>query len=69
MERKVIAPPSFAELEKRIRGRGTDADAAIQRRLDRARTELEAQQEFDAVVINDDLQIALSELEALMGLT
>ena len=64
-----LAPPSFAELEKRIRGRGTDADAAIQRRLDRARTELEAQQEFDAVVINDDLQIALSELEALMELT
>ena len=64
-----LAPPSFGELEQRIRGRGTDAEAAIVKRLDRARTELEAQQEFDAVVINDDLETALGDLERLMGLT
>ncbi|WP_114994723.1 guanylate kinase [Synechococcus sp. UW179A] len=63
-----LAPPSFEELEQRIRGRGTEAEAAIAKRLDRARTELKAQQEFDAVVVNDDLQTALNNLERLMGL-
>lgn len=63
-----LAPPSFEELERRIRGRGTDAEAAIQRRLERARIELAAQSEFDAVVVNDDLDRALAELERLMGL-
>ena len=63
-----LAPPSFEELERRIRGRGTDSEEAIQRRLTRAREELEAQQEFDAVVINDDLESALNQVETLMGL-
>ena len=64
-----LAPPSFEELEERIRGRGTEAEAAILKRLDRARIELQAQQEFDAVVINDDLETALIDLERLMELT
>jgi guanylate kinase len=63
-----LAPPSFEELERRIKGRATESADAIQRRLDRARTELDAQSEFDAVVVNDDLDTALSELENLMGL-
>ena len=63
-----IAPPSFEELERRIRGRGSDAEAAIERRLARAQVELEASAEFDAVVVNDDLELALSELEARIGL-
>ena len=63
-----LAPPSFEELEQRIRGRGTEMEAAIANRLDRARTELKAQQEFDAVVINDDLDTALIDLERLMEL-
>ncbi|MFN6133630.1 MAG: guanylate kinase [Synechococcaceae cyanobacterium] len=64
-----IAPPSFAELERRIRGRGSDAAAAIERRLERARVELEASGEFDAVVVNDDLEQALAELETRIGLS
>ena len=64
-----LAPPSFGELERRIRGRGTESAEAIQRRLDRARAELDAQSEFDAVVVNDDLEAAFSELEVLMGLS
>ena len=64
-----LAPPSFEELEQRIRGRGTDAEEAIQRRLQRAEEELRAQGEFDAVVINDDLDIALEALEQLMQLS
>ena len=64
-----LAPPSFEELERRIRGRGTDAEEAIQRRLQRAEEELRAQGEFDAVVINDDLDTALEALEQLMQLS
>jgi guanylate kinase len=64
-----IKPPSFAELERRIRGRGTDSDEAIARRLERATVELEAESEFDAVLVNADLETALTELEHLMGLS
>ncbi|MBM5815076.1 MAG: guanylate kinase [Cyanobacteria bacterium K_Offshore_surface_m2_239] len=63
-----VAPPSFAELERRIRGRGTDAEEAIARRLARAREELAAAAEFDAVLVNDDLTAAGRELERLLGL-
>ncbi|MCP9882487.1 guanylate kinase [Cyanobium sp. Alchichica 3B3-8F6] len=63
-----VEPPSFAELERRIRGRGTDSEEAIGRRLERARVELAAAPEFDAVLVNGDLDAALAELERLMGL-
>jgi len=63
-----VEPPSFAELERRIRGRGTDSEEAIGRRLERARVELAAAPEFDAVLVNGDLNAALVELERLMGL-
>jgi len=62
-----VAPPSFAELERRIRGRGTDSEEAILRRLARANEELEAAAEFDAVLVNADLETALLELEGLMA--
>ncbi len=64
----LIKPPSFEELERRIRGRGTDGEEAIQKRLARARVELEAEAEFDAVLVNGDLEAAVAELERLMGL-
>tara|TARA_Y100001968_G_scaffold314963_1_gene340986 strand:- start:5433 stop:5996 length:564 start_codon:yes stop_codon:yes gene_type:complete len=60
-----IAPPSFVELEKRIRGRGTEIEEDIQKRLQRALEELNAINEFDAVVINDSFDKALSELDRL----
>jgi guanylate kinase len=63
-----VAPPSLEELERRIRGRGTEGEEAIQRRLARARQELAAAKEFDAVLINDDLETAGRDLERLMGL-
>lgn len=63
-----LQPPSFEELERRIRGRGTDSEAAISQRLERARVELAAAAEFDAVVVNADLHVALAELERLMEL-
>ncbi|HYP03855.1 MAG TPA: guanylate kinase [Cyanobium sp.] len=64
----LIRPPSFAELERRIRGRGADSEAAIRQRLERARVELAAEAEFDAVLVNDDLAAALAKLEGLMNL-
>ena len=63
----LIKPPSFEELERRIRGRGTDGEEAIKRRLARARQELRAEAEFDAVLVNADLGAALQELELLLG--
>ena len=63
-----IKPPSLQELERRIRGRGSDSEEAIGRRLERARVELAAEDEFDAALINADLEAALGELERLMGL-
>lgn len=64
----LLRPPSLQELERRIRGRGSDSEDAIRRRLARAREELQAEAEFDAVVVNDDLEVALAELERVSGL-
>ena len=63
-----IKPPSFAELERRIRGRGTDSEHAIAQRLERARVELAAEGEFDAALVNGDLEQAVAELERQMGM-
>ena len=59
-----ILPPSIAELENRIRRRGHDDEAAIARRLKRARVEIEAADEFDIQIVNDDLEYALNQLES-----
>ena len=61
-----IAPPNFEELEKRIRERGTDNETSIARRLKRAKEEMNAKKEFDAIVINDDLNNALLEIKKLI---
>jgi guanylate kinase len=61
-----LAPPSTAELERRLRGRGTEDDATIARRLQIAATELAAQDEFDVVLVNDDVQAAAGRLVALV---
>lgn len=57
-----IAPPSFEELVSRLRGRGTEDPAEQARRLETARVELAAQDEFDAVVVNDDVVNATAHL-------
>ncbi|WP_137669456.1 guanylate kinase [Sphaerospermopsis reniformis] len=61
-----ILPPSFSELEKRIRGRGQDSQEAIARRLNRAQEEIEAAAEFDIQIVNDDLETALNQIEAVL---
>ena len=63
-----LAPPSFAELERRLEERGTESPEARSARLTVARLELEAQSEFDAVVINDLAERAAGEVASLMGL-
>ncbi len=57
-----IAPPSTAELERRLRDRGTNDDADIVRRLKTADGELAARDEFDRVVVNTQVATACSEL-------
>jgi guanylate kinase len=58
-----IAPPSEDDLRARLEGRGTDSAEAIERRLETAREELEAQDEFRHVIVNDDVQKSALELE------
>jgi guanylate kinase len=60
-----IEPPSFADLEARLSGRGSDQPEQIERRLAAARAELEAADEFDHRIVNDDLQAAVRELSEL----
>jgi guanylate kinase len=62
-----ILPPSVAELEQRIRDRGTDSEDAIVRRLTQATVEIAAADEFDHQTINDDFQTALDELDRFVG--
>jgi guanylate kinase len=59
-----ILPPSVAELEVRIRNRGQDPETAIVQRLERAQAEINAADEFDLKIVNDDLQVALEQIEA-----
>lgn len=64
-----LAPPSFEELARRLNGRGTEDADRIRSRLDRARIEMAAEDEFDATVINDDIEAAAQRLLALMEIT
>jgi guanylate kinase len=62
-----ILPPSRDELERRLRGRGTDAEEVIRRRLDDAATDMAHWSEFDYVVVNDDFERALAELRDIVA--
>ncbi len=64
-----LAPPSWAALEARLTGRGTENPDVMARRLATAREELAAQGDFDAVVVNGELESACAELVALLGET
>ena len=62
-----ILPPSRPELEKRLRGRRTDSDEVIARRLADALNDMSHWQEFNYVFVNDDLDGAVDELEAILA--
>lgn len=57
-----LVPPSFAELERRLRGRGTDAPEVIERRLAIAHQELQAVVRYDYVVVNDAVEAAVARV-------
>ena len=61
-----IMPPSVEELERRLRGRGTDAEEVIAKRIAKAEFELSKATEFDFKVVNDDLQTAVDETAAII---
>lgn len=61
-----ILPPSKAELEKRLIGRGQDSADVIAGRMEKAVSEMSHYNEFDYVIINDDFQTALSELKSIL---
>jgi guanylate kinase len=63
-----LAPPSWAELERRLVGRGTEDAAERARRLETAKVELAAESEFDHVIVNDEVHRATDELIRVMGL-
>ena len=62
-----IAPPSVEILENRLRGRHTEDEETIQKRLNEVREELKRAESFDHCIINDDLQRAVLELEDIIG--
>jgi guanylate kinase len=64
-----LKPPSWDELERRLRGRGTEHPDVIRRRLDTARIELAAEEEFDDVIVNTSVPDAASALARLMGVS
>lgn len=61
-----IAPPSWSELERRLTSRGTDSSEKIRQRLQRAKEEVESAHIYDYFVINDSLEKAVAELDAIM---
>jgi len=62
-----ILPPSVAELERRLRGRKTDSEAVIARRLKDARSDMTHWAEFEHVIVNDDFDAALDRLAAVIA--
>jgi len=60
-----LMPPSWEELERRLRARATEGDAEVARRLEVARREMDAAGEYDARVVNDDVEAAVEEIASL----
>ncbi len=62
-----IAPPSIEELEQRLRGRGTDSEESIRRRMENARGELAQSHKFDHQLVNDEFEQTYSRLHAIVS--
>ena len=61
-----LAPPSMIELERRLRGRKTETEDAIQRRLANAAREMTAWREYDYVIVNDEAPVAAEKLAVIV---
>jgi guanylate kinase len=64
-----LAPPTFDDLAARLSRRGTEDPERIRQRLDVARIEMAAEDEFDSIVVNDDIEAAADRLVALMQIS
>lgn len=62
-----LLPPSFDELERRLRSRGTNTEADVEKRIDNARKEYIRRHEYDYQVVNDDLNEACEEIEEIIS--
>ncbi len=61
-----IAPPSIDVLEERLRGRGTEDEATVRRRMERTAMEMEMGKKFDYTVVNEDLAKAIDDVDAII---
>jgi len=61
-----IMPPHFRDLKRRLKTRGQESSASVQKRLEMARKEIRCYHQFDYVVINDELKKAVQELESII---
>lgn len=61
-----IIPPSMAELEKRLRGRGTETEENFKQRFDAAKQELSRAKEYDYIVINDDVDLCARQISQIL---
>lgn len=64
-----VLPPSYEVLEQRLRARGTEDEAEIQRRLTVVRAEMAEAPHYDHQVVNDDLERMVAQVEAILGYT
>jgi len=64
--RVFLLPPSIAELEQRLRARGTDSDEVIRARMDRARAEISHWDAYDYVIINDDVEACFEKVKMIL---
>jgi guanylate kinase len=64
--RVFLLPPSIAELEQRLRSRGTDSDEVIRGRMERARAEISHWDAYDYVVINDDIEACFGKVKMIL---
>ena len=64
-----VLPPSWEALERRLRGRGTESEEVVARRLANARVEVSHYGLFDHLIVNDDLATAVEELKAVVWAT
>lgn len=62
-----LIPPTFTALENRIRGRSTEDEATIQKRLNKAKHELALQNEYQHIIVNDDVGRAANEIEKIIA--
>ncbi len=62
-----IMPPSLTELERRLKGRGTETEEDVLRRLKIAETEMSRAKEYDYIVINDDIQTCVNDILSILN--